>query len=86
MFALDGLTIGDGFTPGSCPQYNCLSNGQCNICGTIAGYAEGCDITSTTPVCDADKDITGTQDSATRKVAQCVKCTKSSKAMYFISQ
>ena len=77
MFALDGITNGNGLSSGKCPQYNCLSNGYCNICGTISGYAEGCDITSTSPVCDADKDTSGTQDSATAKVAQCVPCTKS---------
>ena len=83
MFVLDGITKGDGFSSGKCPQYNCLSNGYCNVCGLISGYAEGCDITSTTPVCDADKDISGTQDSATGKVSKCVACTMSGKLTKF---
>ena len=79
--AIDGLTAGDGTDIGKCPgsfsTYKCLSTGRCNVCELISGKAEGCDITSTIPVCDADKDSLHTQDSATGKVAQCVACTKS---------
>ena len=68
---------------GKCPsghsRYKCLSNGACNVCGLISGNAEGCDITSTTPVCDADSTLSGIQDSASGKVAQCVACKKSGK-------
>ena len=74
---LDGITIGDGFSPGKCPEYNCLSDGYCNVCGNIMGYSEGCHITSTTPVCDADTTTIGTQDTAVEKIAECVPCTKS---------
>ena len=49
------------------------------MCGLISGFAEGCDIFSTSPVCDADSSVTGIQDSATGKVAQCVSCKKSGK-------
>ena len=83
---VDGTTTGDGSEKGNCPQetagvanddYRCLSTGVCNICGLISGKAEGCDILSTTPVCDADSTTSGTQDSAVDKVAACVACTKS---------
>ena len=78
---LDGMTTGDGSEIGNCPSsfsaYKCLSTGACNICGLISGYAEGCDITSTTPVCDADSTTTGIQDSASDKLAVCVGCKKS---------
>ena len=80
IFDLDGTTTGDGTEIGKCPShyssYRCLSTGACNVCGLISGKAEGCDITSTSPVCDADSSTSGTQDSATGKVAQCVACTK----------
>ena len=79
-FFTDG-TSGDGSEIGKCPSsyssYKCLSTGGCNVCGLISGYAEGCDITSTSPVCDADSSTSGIQDSATGKVAQCVACKKS---------
>ena len=82
LVSLDDLSSGDGTEIGNCPSnyptYNCLSNGACNVCGLISGYAEGCDITSTTPVCDADSTTSISEDSATGKVAHCVKCTKSS--------
>ena len=75
----DGLSMGDGTEIGKCPSfysnYRCLSTGACNVCGLINGTAEGCEILSLTPVCDADKDTDNTQDSATGKVAQCVACT-----------
>jgi hypothetical protein len=78
---LDGVTTGDGTTVGKCPNsYKCLSTGGCNNCGLISGYAEGCYITSTTPVCDADSATSGTQDSATGKVSQCVACKKSGRS------
>ena len=68
---------------GKCPSfyssYKCLSTGGCNVCGLISGVAEGCDITSTSPVCDAESSTSGIQDSATGKVAQCVACKKSGK-------
>ena len=80
IYDTDGSTTGDGSVIGKCPSsysnYRCLSTGACNVCGLISGYAEGCDITSTTPVCDADSTTAITEDSATSKVAQCVKCTK----------
>ena len=81
IFQIDGTSMGDGSEIGKCPSsysnYRCLSTGACNVCGLISGNAEGCDITSTNPVCDADNSLSGTQDSATGKVAQCVACTKS---------
>ena len=44
--------------------------------------AEGCDVLSTTPVCDADSTTSGIQDSATNKVAACVACKKSGKIWF----
>ena len=83
IFVIDGTSAGDGTTIGKCPSghssYKCLSNGACNVCGLISGNAEGCDITSTTPVCDADSTTSGIQDSASGKVAQCVACKKTGK-------
>ena len=80
---IDGTSPGDGTSIGKCPSsystYKCLSTGECNVCGLISGKAQGCDITSTSPVCDADSSTPGTQDTATGKVAQCTSCTKSGK-------
>ena len=78
----DGTTTGDGETIGNCPSshstYRCLSNGACNVCGLFSNKAEGCNIFSTTPVCDADSTTSGIQSSYdTAKVAQCVGCKKS---------
>ena len=76
--------MGDGSEIGKCPSsystFKCLSTGACNVCGLISGYAEGCDITSTNPVCDADSATSVTEDSAVGKVAHCVKCTKSGRS------
>ena len=80
IFTSDG-SAGNGSDIGKCPSsygsYKCLSTGACNVCGLISGIAEGCDITSTSPVCDADSLTSGIQDSAIGKVAQCVACKKS---------
>ena len=85
---LDGITAGDGNTIGNCPSsystYKCLSNGACNICGLISGYAQGCDILSGTPVCDADSGTLTIEDSASEKLAQCVACKKSGECSTFL--
>ena len=47
------------------------------MCGLITGVAEGCDIHSTTPVCDADSATSVIEDTAIGKIAQCVACTHS---------
>ena len=82
-FYLSDGTSGDGSHIGNCPlhysTYKCLSTGSCNVCGLVSGKAEGCDIASTTPVCDADSTTSVTEDSATSKEAKCVKCTNSGK-------
>ena len=59
-----------------------MSSGACNACALVSGYAEGCDIASTTPVCDADSSTSGIQDSATDKQAVCVACKKSGTPNY----
>ena len=77
---LDGTSTGDGKTIGLCPSfysnYRCVSTGHCNVCRLINGVAEGCEIRSTTPVCDMDESTSGIQNTASRKVAKCVACTK----------
>ena len=82
-FKTDGTTAGDGTEIGKCPShystYKCLSTGSCNVCGLISGTHEGCDVTSTTPVCDADSTTSGIQDSASGKVGQCTACKKDGK-------
>ena len=93
--SVDGTTTGDGTEKGNCPMetagvanddYRCLSTGVCNICGLINGYAEGCAVFSTTPVCDADSTSAGIQDSATDKVAACVACTKSGNFVFLVKR
>ena len=78
---IDGITPGDGTDIGKCPSsyfnYKCLSTGMCNVCGLISELAEGCDISSTTPVCDADSSSSIIEDSATEKISKCVACKKS---------
>ena len=76
-------SAGDGSDIGKCPSsyssYKCLSTGACNVCGLVSGFAEGCDITSMSPVCDADASTSGIEDSASGKIAKCVACKKSGK-------
>ena len=82
----DKTTRGDGTTIGICPTihntYRCLSSGACNVCGLISGTHEGCDVHSTSPVCDADSATNGIQDFAAGKVAQCTACRKD--GMHFV--
>ena len=81
MVVIDGTTAGDGTELGKCPSsnsnYRCLSTGACNVCGLISGTAEGCELLSSAPVCDADSTTSGIQDTASNKVAVCVACKKS---------
>ena len=85
FYLSDGTSPGDGSHIGNCPSsfsgYNCLSSGACNVCGNMnsgtATEGEGCDIDSNEPVCDADKDPTMIEDTATDKEAKCVACKKS---------
>ena len=80
-FYLSDGTSGDGSHIGNCPlhysTYKCLSTGSCNVCGLISGNAEGCDINSDKPVCDADKDTAIIEDTVSDKEAKCVACKKS---------
>ena len=52
------------------------------MCGLVSGFAEGCDILSSSPVCDADSSTTDIEDSAEGKVAQCVACKKDGRNDY----
>ena len=76
----------------------CLSNGYCNVCGLISGYAEGCDIFSTSPVCDANEATTEIEDAAgewpntlengttiQQRFAKCVACKKDGTVLPYAS-
>ena len=81
-FNIDGTTDGDGSTVGKCPSSRkCLSDGYCNTCKIISLAHQGCDITSSTPVCDADSTTSGIQDSAVGKLAACVACKMTGKCI-----
>ena len=67
-------------------NYKCLSTGYCNVCGNIDNVAEGCDILSSNPVCDADSSTTYIEDSAEATVAQCVACKKDGKYLYTVAE
>ena len=47
------------------PNRRCLSTGECRRCKFVAGTGfntyEGCVITSSTPICDADSDTTAVE-------------------------
>ena len=73
---------------GNCPEsltgYKCLSNGACNVCGLLSNKAEGCNIYSTSPVCDADKSTVGIEATYdTAKEAQCVACKQTGEHSYY---
>ena len=81
----DGLTEGDGMCEQEDSARKCLSTGECRICKFVADTSkyEGCDITSNTPICDANS---LTMDIFEFSVADdptltpgCVACKKSGK-------
>ena len=77
---------GDGTDQGFCPYTSaglrCLSSEECRVCKKIGDNYEGCVVTSTSPVCDSDKDaaLISTTDDAD-KTAQCVGCKKDGKSL-----
>ena len=75
----DGTDL--GFCPSSPANLRCLSSEECRVCKLIGSNYEGCDVTSTTPVCDPDKDTAQIQTdfSTTTTTAECVGCKKTSK-------
>ena len=87
---LDGTSTGNGESKGMCStssyNYKCLSTGYCNVCGNINNVAEGCDILSLTPVCDADSSTTYIEDSTEATVAQCVACKKDGKYLLTLAE
>ena len=87
---LDGTSTGNGESKGMCStssnNYKCLSTGYCNVCGNVNDVAEGCDILSSTPVCDADSSTTYIEDSTEATVAQCVACKKDGKYLYTVAE
>ena len=87
---LDGTSTGNGESKGMCStssyNYKCLSTGYCNVCGNINNVAEGCDILSSNPVCDADSSTTYIEDSAEATVAQCVACKKDGKYLLTLAE
>ena len=89
FLSLDGSNMytlkGDGSDMGNCPShhsgYRCLSTGSCNVCGLIAGKAEGCNVFSTASVCDADSTTSGYQSVyLDSKEGECIQCKN--KGMY----
>ena len=72
-----------GFCPSSPANLRCLSSGECRVCKLIDNTYEGCLLTTTTPVCDSDKDTVGIQSdfltSPPTTTAQCVACKKDGK-------
>ena len=68
------------------PDNICLSSRDCNVCKRINGVHEGCNhpFNTSHPVCDLDKDNPGIDPTATRKVAECVKCKKSGKKTIYL--
>ena len=62
---------------GDCPNYlQCHSDGYCNECRIISSTQSGCNITTSTPVCDTDSELPGVQDSPVEKRAICTSCKK----------
>ena len=65
IYILDG-SAGDGTTRGKCPSSPsgllCHSDGNCNVCRSIDSVHVGCQLFSSTPVCDADSTVIGIQD------------------------
>lgn len=63
----------------------CLSSNDCNVCKRTNGVHEGCNhpFSTLNPVCDLDKNNTGIDDAATRKVAVCVGCKKNGNNGHF---
>ena len=85
LHVIDGTTAGDGSDEGSggmCQRQDstrrCLSSGECRICKLIGTAYEGCDGTSTKPVCDADTGTAAIQTdySDASKTPACVECKK----------
>ena len=86
----DGSTTGDGSTEadGMCQKEDstrkCISTGECRACKFVTDKYEGCDITSSLPICDANAAVANVQfatsdyDSASLTPA-CVACKKSGK-------
>ena len=66
---------------GDCPNsLQCHSDGSCNECRIIASTHSGCNITTSTPVCDTDSESPGVQDSSIEKRAICTSCKKDGKS------
>ena len=60
----------------------CLETNECNRCRYNSNKNEGCDSSSTKPICDMDEATAGYQTSATRKLAKCEPCKKSGTCFY----
>ena len=71
---LDGK---DSNCPSSPSSLICLETNECNRCRYNSNKNEGCDSSSTKPICDMDEATVGYQTSATRKLAKCEPCKKS---------
>ena len=84
------MTTGDGTTEpsGMCqkqdPTRKCMSSGECRACKFITDKYEGCDITSNTPICDANTAVANVQFATSDYVSKlltpaCVACKQAGK-------
>ena len=88
----DGSSDPDGMCEKVDPTRKCLSSGECRICkfvptnsiGVTVNKYEGCDITSYSPICDANTAVSGVQysrfDYDAVLTQGCVPCTSTGKA------
>ena len=65
-----------------------MSSEECRVCKLIGNNYEGCDVTTTTPVCDGDKDDTTavTKTYESDKTAKCVGCKKDGESSGGVAQ
>ena len=80
----DGVTVGDGSYKGKCPttpsNLKCLSTGECKVCKQINDVNEGCDVSSSLPICDPDPSTAQIENTEIASATPaCVACKKNSK-------
>ena len=84
----DGSTEADGMYQKEDSTRKCLSSGECRPCKYITDEYEGCDITSTTPICDANTAVANIQFDtssdyvSTSLIPVCVACKKAGEFYY----
>ena len=84
----DGSTETNGMCEKQDATRRCLSTGECRVCKLISDKYEGCDITSTTPICDANTAVANVQFDtssdyvSTSLIPACVACKKAGEYYY----